>query len=100
MRTTTLRCMGGARWLVALALALATGWMTTDAASAAEPFAASGTWVQTNPDTTNVNPVGSERIVFFDPAEVDIMSGTLNGSFDFTATCHVRADTLQGVCEG
>src|SRR4051794_25507286 len=99
MRTTTLRCIGWARCLVVTTLALAMCWMTTDVASAAPPFAASGTWVPTG-GGIEIIPNPSKSVVFFDQAAEDNVSGTLDGTLEFHASCQVRVASLQGVCEG
>jgi uncharacterized protein DUF3224 len=87
------------RWLLALSLVLAASLLATDQAAASAPFEASGTFVGTSSQQSNIRPVGC-CVVFFDQTSTDTLSGTLDGSDVYRASCQVRTQSGAGVCVG
>jgi hypothetical protein len=104
MRTTILRPIRQAGWLVPLTLSLAISLLATDLAAAAEPFEASGTTVTTNSIQSNIRSVPVPgcacRVTLFDDTESVIVSGAFSGTGVIELSCRVPSSTLQGRCHG
>jgi hypothetical protein len=99
MRRITSPSTRRARRLLALSLVLAASLLAPDQAAAAAPFAASGTFVATSSVPSNLKTVGC-CVVFFGLAATDTLSGTLDGSDSYHASCQVRTQSGHGICVG
>ena len=99
MRRTTSPSTRLARRVLALSLVLAASLLATDQAAAAAPFAASGTFAVTSSVQSNITPVGC-CVFFFDQTSTDTLSGTLDGTDLYQASCHLQTQSGQEVCVG